>query len=461
MATSTGQPRYDYVAELSKRQLRRALVAGTIGTTIEAYDFLLYAVAVPLVFAKLFFPTSDPLSGVILGFATQFVGFAARPIGGMLFGHFGDRIGRKSALIVTLLTTGLATAAIGALPTYASIGIWAGIMLAALRVVQGIGIGGEWAGAVLVAMEWGSTRRRGLVTTVTQIGQPLGLILANGGLLLLSQLSGPAFLAWGWRVAFLASLVMLVVGLYIRLGILETPPFTVLLERRRIERHPLIAAIARQPREIFFTILVKAAEQAPFYIFTSFVLVYGTSVLGLSRNQLLLAVVVGAVLEMISLPVFAALSDRIGRKFMTRLGLVAMGLFALPYFWLLGQKVFSLLVLAVVASLLTRDMQFGAQPALIAESFTGRLRYSGASIGFNFASLIAGGPAPLIATYLLATYHSATPIAFYIIGCAVLGLIGITFLPDRSRQDHRTEYDEAPASTDRAPTPTRVPTTVR
>ena len=447
MAASTGH--YDYVAELGKRQLRRALVAGSIGTTIEAYDFLLYTVAVPLVFAKLFFPQTDQFSGALLGFATFAVGFAARPIGGMIFGNFGDRIGRKSMLIATLLTTGLATAAIGVLPTYSSIGIWAGISLAALRVIQGIGIGGEWAGAVLVAMEWGSTKRRGLVSTITQVGQPLGLILANGGLLILSAATGPAFLTWGWRIAFLASLIMLLIGLYIRLGILETPPFTVLLERRRIERRPWLSVFARHPREIVFTILVKAAEQAPFYIFTAFVLLYGANI-GLSRNQLLVAVVIAAVVEMVSLPIFAWLSDKIGRKFMIRLGLVAMGLFAFPYFWLIDQKVSSLLILAVVASLLTRDMQFGSQSALIAESFTGRLRYSGASIGFNFASLIAGGPAPLIATALLARYHSSTPIAIYIVACAVVGLIAVMFLPDRSRVDHRVEYDERPAPADQA-----------
>jgi MFS family permease len=459
MAATTGQPRYDYVAELSRKQLTRALIAGTVGTTIEAYDFLLYTVAVPLVFAKLFFPNFDPLSAILLGFTTQFVGFAARPLGALIFGHFGDRIGRKSTLIVTLLTMGLATAAIGALPTYTSIGIWGAVALTGLRVLQGIGLGGEWAGAVLIAMEWGKTNRRGLITSVTQIGQPLGLVMANGGFLLLSALTGHDFIVWGWRVAFLFSLVMLVIGLYIRLGILETPPFTVLLERRKIERHPVLSSIARHPREIIFTILLKAAEQAPFYLFTSFVLAYGTGILKMTRNDMLTAVLVASSISLFSLPFYGWLSDKVGRKAIIRLGLVAMGAFAFPYFWMLGQRTISFVLGAVIISLMTRDILYGPVCTLIAESFTGRMRYSGASIGFNFASLIAGGPAPLIATYLLTTYKSATPIAIYIIACAVLGLIGVTFLRDRSRVDHRSEYDEAPAPSDRTSAPSRVPAT--
>jgi MFS family permease len=433
------------VAELGRRQLRRALAAGTIGTAIEAYDFLLYTTAVPLVLAKLFFPTGNPLAGVLLAFATQFVGFAARPLGALIFGHFGDRIGRKSTLILTLLTMGLATAAIGLVPDFKTIGIWGAVLLTTFRILQGIGFGGEWAGAVLIAMEWGKKERRGLTTSITQIGQPIGLILASGGLLALSALTGPNFLVWGWRLAFLFSLVMLLVGLYIRLGILETPPFTVLLERRRIERTPVLSVFMRYPRAIIGTILVKAAEQAPFYLFTSFVLLYGTGTLKMNRNVLLFAVLAAAAVEVFTIPFFGFVSDKVGRKTMIRVGLIAMGLFAFAYFQMLDTKMVSLVVAAVIISVITRDMQFGSQSALIAESFTGRLRYSGASIGFNFASLIAGGPAPLIAAYLLATYKSTTPIVFYLVGCAVIGLIGTLLVPDRFRTDHNAEYDEMPA----------------
>jgi len=426
----------------ARRQLLRAVVASTIGTSVEWYDFFLYGSAAALVFPKVFFPTSDPLAGTLTAFATYAVGFAARPVGAAIFGHYGDRIGRKATLIATLLTMGLATAAVGLVPGYASIGIWGGILLTLLRVLQGIGVGGEWGGSVLISMEWGSVRRRGLVASWPQVGVPIGLILGNGALLVFSTLSGSGFLTWGWRVPFILSLVLLLIGLYIRLGITETPMFRSLVQQRRIEAQPVVEVVKRSWREIVLSMFVRMSEQAPFYVFTVFVLSYGVKTLKFTNNFMLTSVFVAAILSLVTIPLAAHLSDRFGRRLVYGVGVVLVGVFAFPYFALLGSKVAGLVVLAVILSLIPHDLQYGPQASLIAENFTGRMRYSGASIGYQLASVIAGGPAPLIATALLAAYHSTVPIAIYLVGCAVVSLVALALIPNRAHADHNVEYDE-------------------
>lgn len=428
----------------TRRQLLRAVVASVVGTSIEWYDFFLYGSAAALVFPKLFFPKQDSLSGTLISFATYAVGFAARPLGAAIFGHFGDRIGRKATLIATLLTMGLATTLVGLIPTYATIGIWGGIVLTILRVFQGIGVGGEWGGSVLLSMEWGSNPRRGLIASWPQVGVPIGLILGNGALLVFSGLAGPAFLDWGWRVPFLVSIVLVLIGLYIRLGILETPPFSRLLEERKIERQPVLEVFRRNPGEIFLSMLVRLSEQAPFYIFTAFVLSYGTTVLHQSRNFMLQAVFLAAVVSLVTIPLAGQISDRIGRKLTYGIGIGALAVYAFPYFALLNTGVQGLILLAVVLSLIPHDLQYGPQASLIAENFTGRLRYSGASLGYQLASVIAGGPAPLIATALFAAYKSWVPIALYMLGCAVVSLIALLLIPNRQGADHTIEYEEMP-----------------
>jgi metabolite-proton symporter len=425
-----------------RAQVRRAVIASTVGTSIEWYDFFLYGSAAALVFPKLFFPKSDPLAGVLISFATYAVGFAARPVGAAIFGHYGDRIGRKATLIVTLLLMGLATAAVGLLPGYATIGIWGGILLTVLRVLQGIGVGGEWGGSVLLSMEWGSNRRRGLVASWPQMGVPIGLILGNGALLVFSRLTGPAFLTVGWRVPFLLSLVLVAIGLYIRLGVTETPLFRKLTERRQIEPRPVVEVVRRNWKEIVLSAFVRVSEQAPFYIFTAFVLAYGTKQLNFGNDFMLTGVFLAALVSLVTVPLAGHLSDRYGRRLIYTVGVVAVGLFAFPYFALLDSRVAALVIAGIVISLIPHDLQYGPQAALIAESFTGRLRYSGASIGYQLASVIAGGPAPLIATELLAIYKSSVPIAIYIVICAVVSLIAVRLLPDRSRADHNVEYEE-------------------
>ena len=427
-----------------RSQLKRAVIASTVGTTIEWYDFLLYGQVAGLVFGKLYFPKSDPLVGALLAFSTYAVGFIARPIGAAIFGHWGDRIGRKSALIATLLISGLATFAVGLVPTYEQVGIRGGVILTVLRFIQGIGVGGEWGGSALLSMEWARTNKhRGFIVAWPQVGGPGGLFLATLAVLIFSRISGDEFLTWGWRVPFLISIVMVAVGLYIRLGILETPTFQRLVTENRIERAPIVEVVKRQPKQIVLAALSRMAEQAPAYIYFSFIFVYGRDVLHISRDFLLAAVLAAAALDTIGIPIFGHISDRIGRKRMYLIGAVATGAYVLIYFPLLNSGVHSLVFLAIVLSLVPHSMMYGPQGALIAECFTPRLRYSGASLGYQLASIVAGGPAPLIATALLAAFGSGYPIAGYIFLCAVVSVVATLFLPDYTNRDISEEHSEA------------------
>jgi MFS family permease len=432
------------------RQLRRAIVASTVGTVIEAYDFLLYVIVAPLVFAKLFFPASAPLVGILQAFGIYAVGFIARPVGAALFGHYGDRIGRKVTLIATLLLTGLSTFAVGFVPGYQTIGIWGAVILTAVRFIQGLGIGGEWGGATLMAMEWARTNaHRGFITAWPQWGGPAGLFFANLAVLAFSAISGDQFLTWGWRVPFWLSIVMVGVGLYIRLGILETPIFSRILEERRIERTPVIEVIKRQPKQIILTALARMAEQGPFYVYAAFVFVYGTKVSGASRDFLLTAILVATALSGITTPLAGHISDRIGRKRMYLIGAVTTGVFAFVYFAMMNTMVPGLIFLAIVLSFIPHDMMYGPQAALIAECFTPRLRYSGSSLGFHLSSVIAGGPAPLIATALFAATGSGYTVALYILFCAIVSISATAFLPDYTNRDISQEHD-APADAPQA-----------
>ncbi|TCK27328.1 MFS transporter [Pseudonocardia endophytica] len=414
---------------VERSQRRKAVFASTVGTTIEWYDFFLYNTAAALVFPKLFFPGGDEFAGILLAFGTQFVGFAARPIGAAVFGHYGDRIGRKATLVVTLLMMGIGTALIGMLPSYAAIGIAAPLLLTVLRIVQGVAVGGEWGGSVLLAMEWGSPKRRGFFASWPQLGVPLGLLLSTALVSILSATTGDAFLQWGWRIPFLASLILVAIGLYVRLRVLESPEFAAVRERQGVARNPFAQAWKGQWREILTSAFVRMAEQAPFYIFITFVLTYGTKQLELPRSQLLNATLVASAVGLISVPLFGWLSDLIGRRLMYAIGVVCTALFAFPYFGLLDTKVAGFVLLAIVVSLIFHDMQYGPQAALIAESFGTNIRYSGAGIGYQLASVIAGGPAPLLAAYILDATGSSTLISVYIVGCCVVSLIALAFMP--------------------------------
>ena len=423
-------------------QLRKAVIASTIGTTIEWYDFFLYGTAAGLVFGKLYFPNSDPLSATLLAFGTYFIGFIGRPIGAAIFGHYGDRIGRKATLIATLLCMGIATFLVAFVPTYASIGIWGAILLTILRALQGIGVGGEWGGSVLLAMEWSRTHgQRGLVASWPQFGVPAGLFLANIAVLAFSAWSGDQFLVWGWRIPFALSIILVGVGLWIRLGILETPVFQKLLDSDKVEKAPILEVIKKQPREIILSALARMSEQAPFYIFTAFIFAYAVNTLKMERNFILAAVMAAAVVSFVTIPLSGHISDRIGRRRMYLIGVVATGLFGFLYFGMVDTAIPSAVFIAIVLSLIPHDIQYGPQAALIAESFTPRLRYSGASLGYQLASIIAGGPAPLIATWLFATYKTGYAIAIYIAACAVISAVAAAFMPDYTGQDISAEYD--------------------
>jgi MFS family permease len=423
-------------------QLRKAVIASTIGTTIEWYDFFLYGTAAGLVFGKLYFPNSDPLSATLLAFGTYFIGFIGRPIGAAIFGHYGDRIGRKATLIATLLCMGIATFLVAFVPTYASIGIWGAILLTILRALQGIGVGGEWGGSVLLAMEWSRTHgQRSLVASWPQFGVPAGLFLANVAVLAFSAWSGDQFLVWGWRIPFALSIILVGVGLWIRLGILETPVFQKLLDSDKVEKAPILEVIKKQPREIILSALARMSEQAPFYIFTAFIFAYAVNTLKMDRNFILAAVMAAAVVSFVTIPLSGHISDRIGRRKMYLIGVVATGLFGFLYFGMVDTAIPSAVFIAIVLSLIPHDIQYGPQAALIAESFTPRLRYSGASLGYQLASIIAGGPAPLIATWLFATYKTGYAIAIYIAACAVISAVAAAFMPDYTGKDISAEYD--------------------
>ena len=423
-------------------QLRKAIIASTIGTAIEWYDFFLYGTAAGLIFGKLYFPNEDPLTATLAAFGTYFIGFVGRPIGAAIFGHYGDRIGRKATLIATLLCMGIATFLIAFVPTYAEIGIWGAVILTVLRMIQGIGVGGEWGGSVLLAMEWSRTHHeRGLIASWPQFGVPAGLFLANLAVLAFSAIAGDQFATWGWRIPFAISIVLVGLGLWIRLGILETPVFRQVSQTRRIERAPVVEVFKKHPKEIILSAFVRVAEQAPFYIFTAFVFAYAVGTLHMSRDFILVAVLVAAVVSFVSIPLSGHISDRIGRRKMYMIGAVTVGLFGFLYFWMIDTASPPLVFTAIVLSLIPHDMMYGPQAALIAEAFTPRLRYSGASLGYQLASIIAGGPAPLIATWLFATYKSGFAISFYIAACAVVSFVATALMPDYTGRDISSEYD--------------------
>jgi MFS family permease len=430
-----------------RRHRRRAVLASTVGTAIEWYDFFLYGTAAALVFPAVFFPGTSHLAGVLAAFGSQFVGFAARPLGAALFGHYGDRIGRKATLVTTLVLMGASTFAMGLLPGYAALGVAAPVLLVTLRVLQGIGVGGEWGGSVLLSMEWGPPGRRGLMASWPQLGVPLGLLGSTGLTAVMSAVSGPHFETWGWRVPFLASIVLVGIGLYVRLRVLESPEFAEVRSREGVEHRPVWTVIREQHREILAAAFMRMSQQAPFYLYITFLLTYGTEHLGVPRGRLLGYTLAAATMGLVTVPLFGHLSDVLGRRLVYGTGVVATALFAFPYFGLLNTRDTGLMLLAVLVAMFFHDMQYGPLAALTAESFGPRVRYSGAGLGYHLGSVVAGGPAPLIAAALLARTGSSAAISAYMVGCALVSLVALLLMPRRG----------APASTsERAPARTGV-----
>src|SRR6476619_4236284 len=419
------------------RQVRKAALASTVGTTIEWYDYFLYGTAAALVFPQVFFPNASHYVGTLESFATYFVGFAARPIGAALFGHWGDRIGRKATLIVTLLLMGLATTLIGVLPGAATWGAAAPLLLILLRLIQGIAVGGEWSGSVLLSMEWGNQKRRGLMGSWPQLGVASGLILGTGFLTLVStSTSEEAFVSWGWRIPFLCSLLLVAVGLYIRLQILETPMFAKVVKEKSVKKAPVLEVIKTHPKEIVLSALIRMSEQMPFYVVTAFVLAYLTDDQhGFSNDFVLIGTLIAAAIEFVLLPVFGHLSDSVGRKRIYMTGAAIMGVWGFVYFTMLDSGVSWIVFLALCLGLIPHAMQYGPQASLIAESFPTSLRYGGAGLGYQLASVVAGGPAALVATWLIHTFDTGYAVAFYMLVSALITLAACAALRDHTASD--------------------------
>src|SRR5688572_23177470 len=433
--TQTVQPSSSLVMNDADRhkQLVRAVAASAIGTTIEWYDFFLYGVAAATVFPQKFFPQSDPFIGTLLSFSTFFVGFVARPLGAALFGHFGDRVGRKALLIITMLMMGIATVGIGLIPSYETIGIWGAVLLTIGRVFQGLSVGGEWSGSVLMAGEWASPKRRGFTTSFAQFGAPAGMVLANGALAIMTLTTSEAdFVEWGWRIPFLASIVLVFVGMYIRVGVLETPVFTNLRDRGELAKTPLLDVVRGNWREILLTMFLRTGQQVQFYIFTTYIITYATQQLGIARGTILNFVMLQALLSLPVTLTMGHLSDKFGRRRIIGIGCAIMLVYPFIYFRLLDTRQIGLVFLAVFIALPLHDMQYGPQAAFIAESFPGSLRYSGSSLGYQLASITAGGPAPLIAVLLYRQYGTSTAIAVYMAICSLISLVCVILLRDQT-----------------------------
>jgi MHS family shikimate/dehydroshikimate transporter-like MFS transporter len=423
------------LAENPDRQasaMKRVVISSIVGTAVEWYDFLIYGTASALVFNKLFFPLSDPALGTVAAFGTYGVGFFARPVGAAIFGHFGDRVGRKAMLAMTIVIMGVGTFLIGLLPTYSQIGIAAPILLVLLRLLQGIGLGGEWGGAVLMVVENAPDKNRGLLGSMVQLGYPLGNLAAIGALSLLGQLPEASFLAWGWRIPFLISIVLAGVGLYIRLQLEETPVFRAIEAKKETARAPGIEVITKHPRAFFTAIGLKLSEISYVSIAGVFVISYVTGKLGLPRSLILNALLLAAVIAIVAIPLFGWLSDRIGRKTMFYASCLFAMVFAFPMFWLFDTKDAQTITLTVIAAIIFGQIVgFGVGAPWYSELFTGRLRYSGASLGFQIGAAISGGLTPFAAATFMAWTGGATwPISVYLIVLAVLTFIATIAAPE-------------------------------
>ncbi|MGH2967601.1 MAG: MFS transporter [Solirubrobacteraceae bacterium] len=400
--------------ETVTRTRRRAFTASLVGTSLEWYDYFIFASAAALVFNKLFFPSFDPLTGTLLSLATFTAGFVVRPLGAMVFGHFGDRVGRKQALTMSLLIVGASTFLIGALPTYASVGVLAPVLLVLLRMAQGFALGGEWGGAVLISMEHGPQSRRGLFATGPQLGVPIGNLLSAGVFaLLVVVLSEDQLLAWGWRIPFLLSGLLLGVGLYARLALEESPAFLKASASREIVKAPVLETVRRHPRPLSLAIGARLGTDVAYYIFAVFILVYGTEELGLSRSQVLNGVLIGSAIQLFLIPWLGSLSDRVGRRVIYLVGAVAATVWVFAFFPLMDTKQVGWVYVAAAGGFVAHGAMYAVQSSFIAELFPARVRYTGTSMGYQLESIIGGGLAPIIAVALLAETGGTLAVSLY------------------------------------------------
>lgn len=421
---------------MEKKYLNRILIASLVGSSIEWFDYFLYGTVAALVFNQLFFVTEDPTIGLLLAYASFALAFFIRPFGGIIFSHIGDRIGRKKTLVLTLSIMGVATFGMGLLPTYQAIGIWAPILLITLRLIQGLGIGGEWGGALLLAVEYAPPEKRGLFGSVPQMGVTIGMMLGTLALSIMTLLPEDSFMTWGWRVPFIMSALLVVFGLWIRKGIDETPSFKEVQAKGDIPKIPLFTTLKTHWREVLIAIGAKVVETAPFYIFGTFVVSYATTYLDFSRTAVLNSVMIATIITTILIPIMGSLSDKVGRKPLYIYGTVGMILYAFPYFWLLKQGSVTLLVIATIIGLgIIWAPITAVLGTMFSEIFSAEVRYTGISLGYQIGAAVAGGTAPLVATALLAKFdNSYVPVALYIIFTAIISLLAIWAVKDRQGQ---------------------------
>ena len=431
---------------MDKRQQTKVWIASLVGSSIEWFDYFLYGTVAALVFNQVFFVSEDPTVGLLLSYASLALAFFIRPFGGIIFSHIGDRVGRKKTLVMTLSLMGAATFLMGVLPTYQAIGVAAPILLVTLRLVQGIGIGGEWGGALLLAVEYAPKEKRGLFGAIPQMGVTIGMFLGTGVLTFItSVVSTEAFVSWGWRVPFLLSALLVVFGLWIRKGIDETPSFKQVQESGDIPKLPIVDTLRYYWREVLIAIGGKVVETAPFYIFGTFIVSYATNNLGFGNREVLIAVMIATIVTTILIPIMGSLSDKIGRKKMYIWGTSAMILYAFPYFWLLEQRTFFTLIVATVIGLGVIWAPITAVlGTMFSEIFEAKVRYTGVSLGDQIGAAGAGGTAPLVATALLVKFdNSFVPIAIYIIFTAIISLVAVAAIRERSRQELDESVEEA------------------